>query len=139
MRWRAVESYVLRNALTTRKRVSVFAGSVFDEDDPQYRFGSQVPIKFWKIVAWKAPGGLQAIALLADQKEVLEALTNGVPETMEAFDSEEELSRVSEFLSTVEEIEQLTGLRFGDQVRAADIRKGGASESLASLGHRIIR
>jgi endonuclease G len=139
LRWRAVESYVLRNAVMSRKRVCVLAGPVFDDDDPEYRFGSQVPMKFWKIVVWKGGGALQAIALLADQKEVLERLTNGVPEAMEAFDAEEELARVSEFLSTVEEIEQLTGLSFGNEVRDADIRKGQASESLGNLGRLIIR
>jgi endonuclease G len=72
LRWRAVESYVLRNAVTTRKRVCVFAGPVFADTDPEYRFGLKVPMKFWKVVVWKAPRGLRSIALLADQKEVLD-------------------------------------------------------------------
>lgn len=46
---------------------------------------------------------------------------------------------LSEFLSTVEEIEQLTGRSFGDEVRDADIRKGEASESLRNLGQLTIR
>lgn len=130
LRWRAVETYVLRNAVTMRKRVSVFAGPVFHaKDDVDYRFGSKVPMQFWKIVVWKGPSGLQSIALLANQRPVLEKLTKGVPESAEAFDDDEELTRVSDFLSTVEEIEGLTHLRFSDDVRNGDIRSGAGSES----------
>ncbi|MFC5770887.1 DNA/RNA non-specific endonuclease [Thauera sinica] len=128
-RWRAVESYILRNAVTMRKRVSVFAGPVFADSDPEYRFGVKVPMKFWKIAVWHGSEGLQSVALLADQSEVLKQLTKGVPEAAEAYDDEEELARVSEFLTTVEEIEVLTGLRFSDDVRAGDMHRGGERES----------
>lgn len=46
---------------------------------------------------------------------------------------------LSEFRSTVEEIEQLTGLSFGEEVLDADTRYGEASESLRNLGRLIIR
>eukprot|EP01035_Chromulina_nebulosa_P054891 gene54891-75201_t len=36
LRWRAVETYVLRNAVTMKRRISVFAGPVFAADDPRY-------------------------------------------------------------------------------------------------------
>ena len=53
LRWRAVESYVLRNAFTMRQRICVFAGPVFDEDyDVEYRDGAKVPMRFWKLVVW---------------------------------------------------------------------------------------
>jgi endonuclease G len=42
----------------------------------------------------------------------------------EAFGDEEELARVSEFLSTVKQIENLTKLNFGKLVRNGDIRSG---------------
>lgn len=128
LRWRAVESYVLRNAVTMRQRVSVFAGPVFDDEyDVRYRFDSKVPMRFWKLVVWKAPEGLRSIALLADQKPVLETLGRGTPESMEVFDDDDELARVTEFLSTVPEIERLTGLRFSAEVRDGDVRAGGDS------------
>jgi endonuclease G, mitochondrial len=129
LRWRAVETYVLRNAVTMRKRVCVFAGPVFDDADVDYRFQSKVPMRFWKLVVWKGSGGLQSIALLADQRPVLERLTQGVPESAEAFNDDDELTRVSEFLSSVEEIEALTHLRFSDAVRDADVRRGAGPES----------
>jgi endonuclease G len=124
LRWRAVETYVLRNAVTTRQRICVFAGPVFDENDIDYRFGSKLPLRFWKVVVWAEGGTLRSIALLADQGPVLKKLTQGVPERAEAFDDEEELARVSEFLTTVEEIEGLTHLDFGAEVRGGDVRRG---------------
>lgn len=129
LRWRAVETYVLRNAVTMRKRVCVFAGPVFDGADVDYRFQSKVPMRFWKLIVWKGPDGLQSIGLLADQRPVLERLTQGVPESAEAFNDDDELTRVSEFLSSVEEIESLTHLRFSDAVRDGDIRRGDGPES----------
>lgn len=122
LRWRAVETYVLRNAVTMRSRVNVFAGPIFDEEnDPPYRFGSKIPMRFWKIAAW-SDGSLRAIALLADQRPVLKVMPEAIG--AEAFGDEDELARVSEFLSTVEEIEALTGLAFGKALRGADIRAG---------------
>lgn len=156
LRWRAVESYVLRNAVTTRERVCAFAGPVFHDNpvkdgagkmmreaDPVYR-GMQVPMLFWKIVVWADDDrGLRSVALLADQLPVLRKLTNGVPEALdfhaealeigpERFDELAELQRVEEYLSTVTEIEALTGLKFTDEIRAGDIRSGaGSSERIA--------
>jgi len=120
LRWRSVETFVERNAVTMGQRVTVFAGPVFDDKrDPEYRFGAKIPMQFWKIAVWKGDSGLQSLALLADQRPVLEQMTQGMPE---AYDDDEELARVSEFVSTVAEIERLTGLRFDEQVRSGDIR-----------------
>lgn len=135
LRWRTVETYVLRNAFTTRKRVCVFAGPIFDDDrDPEYRFGVRVPMKFWKVVVWAEGKTLKSIALCADQRPVFEKLTKGMPEAAaaEAFEDLDELARASEFLSTVQEIEGLTNLDFGDAVRNADVRAGAEAMSLAS-------
>ena len=88
MRWRAVETYVLRNAVTMQERVNVFAGPVFRDKasggvkaDPLYR-GVQIPMQFWKIVVWDDDGTLRSLALLAEQRTVLEQLTNGMPEAL---------------------------------------------------------
>ena len=132
LRWRAVETYILRNAVTMRGRIAVFAGPVFDDDnDPPYRFESKVPMRFWKIAAWNDGTDLRAIALLADQRPVLEVMPEAA--AAEAFGDEEELARVSEFLSTVEEIEALTGLDFGEAVRGGDIRVGMPEASALTL------
>jgi endonuclease G, mitochondrial len=122
LRWRAVETYVLRNAVTMRSRICVFAGPIFANNDPIYRFNSKVPMRFWKIAIWSDGAALRAIALIADQKPVLKIMPEGAEP--EAFTDDEELARVSEFLTTVAEIERLTGLDFGAAVRAADVRAG---------------
>ena len=125
LRWRALETYVLRNALTMRQRLCVFAGCVFDDrNDIDYRQDSKVPIRFWKIAIWAEDDKLRAIAVMANQKPVLDKLTKGVPEGAEAFVDVGELSRVSEFLTTVTEIERLTKLDFGTEIRNADVRAG---------------
>ena len=80
LRWRAVETYILRNAVTMRKRITVFAGPIFAAADPDYRFESKVPMRFWKIAVWAEQGELHSIALLADQKPVLKVM----PEAMGA-------------------------------------------------------
>lgn len=138
LRWRAVETYVLRNAFVTKKRISVFAGPVFDDGDPPYREGALIPMRFWKIAVWADGGKLRSIALIADQRPVYEQLTKGMPEAIdtpgvaEAFDDHEELLRVSEFLSTVAEIEGLTGIDFGTAVRKGDVRTGAPAASVSS-------
>lgn len=124
LRWRAVETYVLRNAVTMRSRVTVFAGPIFAETDPPYRFDSKVPLRFWKIAAWSDGTDLRSIALLADQGPLIEVMPEAMLAGAEAFGDELELARVAEFLTTVAEIERLTGLDFGAALRAADIRAG---------------
>lgn len=132
LRWRAVETYVLRNAVTMRKRICVFAGPIFANTDPVYRFNSKVPLRFWKIAIWSDGAALRAIALIADQKPVLKIMPEGAEP--EAFGDDEELARVSEFLTTVAEIERLTGLDFGAATRAADVRAGGDRSPAIDLG-----
>lgn len=142
LRWRAVETYVLRNAVKERERVCVFAGPVFDDDDPIYR-DHPVPMQFWKVVVWSDGGQPKSIALLASQQEVLDELTQGIPEnfqnTPEAFDELPELARVQEFRTTVAKIERLTHLDFSDVVRNADIGAGAPEGAImasdVSAGH----
>lgn len=125
LRWRAVETYVLRNAVTTRSRICVFAGPIFnEEDDKPYRFDSKVPLQFWKIAVWAEDNELRAIALIADQGALIQITPESMGEGSEAFTDNLELARVSEFLTTVEEIETLTGLDFGEETREADVRAG---------------
>lgn len=133
LRWRAVETYVLRNAVTMRSRICVFAGPVFDdENDPDYRFDSQVPMRFWKIAVWAQDDELRAIALIADQSELIKVMPEAFALGSEQFTDDLELARVSEFLSTVAEIEELTGLDFGRAVRGADVRAGAREKRKAA-------
>ena len=151
LRWRVVETYVLRNALTMKSRVTVFAGPIFDDiaaahdglagyDHVSPRTGLKIPMRFFKVAVWAEDGELRAVALKADQRPVLDRLTNGPPEAAEAYGDPDELAIASEFLTTVAEIEALTQLDFGEEVRAADIRAGeSAAEPALFAADRIIR
>jgi endonuclease G len=75
-----------------RRRVSVFAGPIFDdENDPPYRLESRIPMRFWKIAVWADRSTLRSIALIGDQRKVLDRLTEGMPE---AYLDEIELGKV---------------------------------------------
>jgi endonuclease G len=137
LRWRAVETYVLRNAVTMGSRISVFAGPIFDDEtDPEYRFESKVPMRFFKIAVWSDGAKLRSIALLADQRPVIKVMPEGFGP--EAFTDEEELARVSEFLTTVEHIEEMTGLNFGAPVRNADVRDGMESSAAMEASPAVL-
>lgn len=136
--WRALEDYVLDNAVEEHKRVSVFTGPVLnDRTDPLWREqivpGFRVPLRFWKIVAWAARGRLHATAMIADQEPVISVM----PEALAGGERFVDTSAVADFLTSVGEIERLTGLDFGDELRAADITP--ASFERESFGRIAIR
>jgi endonuclease G len=106
--WAGIEDYVLNNARAEGARVSVFTGPVFAATDPAYR-GIRVPLHFYKVIARVEAGSLLATAFLADQSELISAL----PERLSGAESFSDLGRVREYLSTVAEIEELTGIDFG--------------------------
>lgn len=79
-RWLDVEDYVLDRVQTKQKRMSVFSGPIFRDNDPEYghdREGGpwKVPITYWKVVVIeKAPGQLAATAFMLGQIKFVEAL-----------------------------------------------------------------
>lgn len=44
--------------------------AVLAPDDRTYR-GVQIPLRFWKVVAWSSPAGLQSAAFVLDQTDVV--------------------------------------------------------------------
>ncbi|MCA1600277.1 MAG: DNA/RNA non-specific endonuclease [Acidobacteria bacterium] len=120
--WRAIEDYVLENAVDEQLRVCVFTGPVFRNNDPEWREdvieGFQVPLRFWKIVVWSEAGALRCTAMIADQAPVLKKMPEALALGREAF---ADTTLVEDFVTTVEEIERLTRLDFGATVRGAQI------------------
>jgi endonuclease G len=49
--WLELEDYALQNARKSEQRICVFTGPIFDADDP-VKFGVQVPVEFWKVIAF---------------------------------------------------------------------------------------
>lgn len=133
--WRAVENYVLRNAVVEKQRVTSFTGPIFTDNDRSYR-GVKVPDRFFKVTLWVENGQLRSLAMIADQKRVIEvwpeALFTGgeALAAAEAFMDKNELDKVEDFLSTIAAIEAATHLSFGELVRNADVRKGAKEERI---------
>lgn len=123
--WRAIENYVLRNAVDEKKRICCFTGPVLNANDPAWR-GIHIPLKFWKIVVWPNGNKLHALAMIADQEPVLDTLA-GLPEDASSAEAFAALGKVDDFLTTVAKVEALTNLNFGTAVRNADVRAGQES------------
>jgi endonuclease G len=138
LHWRAMEDYVLNNAIADKSRVTVFTGPIFDDqhDIPWDRGmpgmqGFKAPREFWKVILRIENGVLRATALSADQTPLIDY----VPEISM---SDAELRRVSfskvkRYHVSVVEIEQRTAIDFGAAVRAADTHPGGERREVHSL------
>lgn len=110
--WGDLEDYILGNADGDNKRVSVFTGPIFSDQDPE-RFGVKIPRDFWKVVAFvsEASSELAAIAYVMSQGKYLDS---GVARDLEDFEmSQRPLAYV----------EEKTGLRFAD-LRGRDVLDG---------------
>lgn len=115
--WQGVERYVLENGLLQdddRKRISVFQGPIFTNDD-YFSDDIQIPSSFWKLVVWRGQNGPKAVGLVVDQSQLMtETRKNlGQPHDLPAVN-------VSHWRVSVADIERRTGLTFADAVRDAD-------------------
>jgi len=69
--WAGLEDYLLGNAATYDRRLSVFTGPVLAGTDPLYR-GTRIPLRFWKIAAFVDTGDLAATGYVLDQTPVVD-------------------------------------------------------------------
>jgi endonuclease G len=116
--WQGVERYVLENGLFTaepRRKLCVFQGPVFDPAGDYWADDVEIPAAFWKIVIWPGRDRLRAVGLVVDQSAIVTQPRHGMapPQPLESVDVSQQRIRIPD-------IEQLTGLDFGEQVRAAD-------------------
>jgi endonuclease G len=75
--WLGLEDYLQEHAEAFDRKLAVFAGPVLDAADPPYR-GVQVPLRFWKVVAFVQDGGLAATGYLLDQSPLVDDLRGAV-------------------------------------------------------------
>jgi endonuclease G, mitochondrial len=69
--WGNLENLILEEAATQDIRVSVIAGPVFKDDDPEYR-GALIPRDYWKLIAYVGAGGnLTTACFLLSQNDLL--------------------------------------------------------------------
>lgn len=107
--WQGIETYILDNADVHDLRVAVFTGPVLLDDDPEIH-GMQVPRDYWKVVAMvRESGDLAAAAYRLSQDDLLQRM-------VEEF----VFGPYKTFQVAVPEIEEVTGLSFGD-LRGADV------------------
>ncbi|MDW9378062.1 peptidase [Sinorhizobium meliloti] len=78
--WGNLEDYLLDKAQSTDKRLTIFTGPIFRENDPLYgkdRKGGpwKIPLSFWKIaVLQKSPTKVAAAAFIVGQTQYVQAL-----------------------------------------------------------------
>jgi endonuclease G len=72
--WLRLEDYALDNAREDEMRISVFTGPFFSDDgndeEESTRFGVQIPVKFWKVIAFlhEETGALAATGYTMSQR-----------------------------------------------------------------------
>ncbi|WP_127791857.1 DNA/RNA non-specific endonuclease [Agromyces sp. LHK192] len=69
--WLGLEDHVLAFAETNDLRLSVCTAPVLAAGDPPYR-GIRVPLRFWKVAAWRDGDALAAVGFVLDQSPVLD-------------------------------------------------------------------
>ncbi|AON53488.1 DNA/RNA non-specific endonuclease [Herbaspirillum seropedicae] len=133
--WQGLERYVLENgvlASSTKGRLCVFQGPVFNDQVDLWADEVQIPSSFFKIVVWKGKQGLRAVALVADQSALLSESRHslGAPQALPSVE-------VNHWRVAVPEVEQMTGLDFGKLVRQADTIAAGQQPQVGEARQRI--
>jgi endonuclease G len=81
--WLGLEEYLQEHAATFDRKLAVFAGPVLDPDDPPYR-GIQIPLRFWKVVAFVQDSALAATGYILDQTPLVHDLDAALAEAAAA-------------------------------------------------------
>jgi endonuclease G len=115
--WLGLEDYVQEHADTFDRKLAVLAGPVLEPTDPPYR-GIQVPLRFWKIVAFVQDGALAATGYLLDQTPLVDDLGAMLAEAADAGEPPP-LGAYRTFQVPIADIATLTGLAL-DQLVAVD-------------------
>jgi endonuclease G len=84
--WLGLEEYLIQHAATFDRKLAVFAGPILDPDDPPYR-GIQIPLRFWKVVAFVQDGALAATGYVLDQTPLVHDVDAVLAEAAAAGDA----------------------------------------------------
>ncbi|MDB5269088.1 MAG: endonuclease [Hymenobacter sp.] len=94
--WQGLENYILNNAASRKRRVTVFTGPVLDAKDPLYK-GVRLPLAFWKIIVYqKNDGSLATAAYMLEQAELVKNDFSGLEIAFEAGPFRVEISHIIE-------------------------------------------
>jgi endonuclease G, mitochondrial len=127
--WQGLENFILTNTDQDDLKASVFTGPLFRDEDELHR-GVKIPQAFWKLVAVvDGANRLYTSAYIVSQKQFA---TNIPFERLP-------VGNFNNFQVSIARLEALTGLAFGNAVRAADVIKGDPTDrplrSLADIRH----
>lgn len=114
--WLGLESYLLQHAADYGRRLIVFTGPIFGENDPVYR-GVAIPLLFFKVAAFLQAGELAATGYVVDQTAQLGDLADSAPQ--KAVDEVPPLGPFRTFQVPIRDIATLTDLDF-HQLAAVD-------------------
>jgi endonuclease G len=115
--WMGLEDYLQKHAATFDRKLAVFAGPVLDPADPPYR-GIQIPLRFWKVVAFVQDGALAATGYILDQTPLVHDLDAAFAEA-EAAGTIPPLGAFRTFQVPIADIAVLAGLDL-DQLALVD-------------------
>lgn len=119
--WGELETYVASQGQATARRLSIFNGPIFRDNDRSYRGIVKLPKQFWKVIVYEGDGGKPATAAF---KLTQANLFKGLEE---AFEFEEyETVQLS-----VKDLEAETGLNFGKLAAWDRLDTEGAEESFS--------
>ena len=112
--WQGLEIYLLDNgAIEHKKRMTIFAGPIFSDDDVEHR-GVLVPKEFFKIAVFRDDNDkLVSAGYVLDQSEWVDVID---------FERAYKLD-VYSVRRSIKWIEDRTGINFGAKVRNADAAK----------------
>jgi endonuclease G, mitochondrial len=112
--WQGLENFILDNTKQDDLKTTVFTGPIFRSDDELHR-GVLVPQAFWKLVAVRDRANkLFTSAYIVSQKKYAKNIDFELM-PVGAFNN---------FQVSIVRLEELTGLAFGNAVRAADVIPG---------------
>lgn len=116
--WGDLEDYVLNQAQTKEKRVSVFSGPIFRDDDPPFTLKAngetyRIPVSYWKVaVIEKSPTSIAAVGCMIGQLKYIQTLYEAKVFSALRPYTVEELKKQS-IQVPISTIEEETGLNFG--------------------------
>jgi endonuclease G len=124
-RWQGLELFLLeQHAKKDERKMVVFTGPVLKDNDPKYQnefmdYTARIPLAFWKVCCLRrVDGSLSATAFTLGQEDITD-----LPGFEEKFD-------VAAAQVTLADLEDLTGLDFGELTRHDHFAEGGDPETL---------
>lgn len=129
--WAAVEDAVYAAATKHKLKFVVMTGPVLDPRDPVIR-NVQIPVAFWKVIAFQDGGKLQSMSFLQWQTDL-------VAQIQKSLESLPELGKAEQWHVPLADIVRLTALDFGPLL-AADVKgmTGSREPVTASLIAKLL-